>query len=86
MLLVALNPLVCGLPRDAKPFRKLRHGAVVQQIIFDQTLLLFSHGNTSPGHQRHLLFLKVLPMSLEFVLPMSLEHSVTYVPDSYTSM
>jgi hypothetical protein len=27
---------------------------------------------------------KVLPMSIEFVLPMSLEYSVTYLPDRFT--
>jgi hypothetical protein len=66
-----VDPLVGCLTGDTEPFCEFGDGVVVQLVIFEESLSLFTHGNTFPGHGKHLLHEEVLPMSLEFVLPMS---------------
>jgi len=80
-----VDPLVGCLTGDTEPFCEFGDGVLVQLVIFEESLSLFTHGNTFPGHEKHLLHEEVLPMSLEFVLPMSLEFSVTYVPERFNA-
>ena len=63
VLLVAVDPLMGGLAGDTEPIRQLGDRVVVQSVIFEETLSLFAHGNTSPGHGRYLRRREVLPMS-----------------------
>ena len=44
-----------GLAGDAEGFGEFRDGVIVQLVVFEDSLLLFAHGNTSPGHGHHLL-------------------------------
>ena len=48
------NPLVGGLPSNAEAFGQHADGVVVQPIVFEEPLSLFSHGNTFPRHRRYL--------------------------------
>ena len=55
ILLEAVDPLIGCLPGDAETFSQFGNGVVVQLEIFEESLSLFSHGNTFPGHGLHLL-------------------------------
>jgi len=44
-----------GLAGYAEAFGKFRDGVVIQLIVFEESLSLFAHGNTSPGHGHLLL-------------------------------
>ena len=83
VLLISFDPFMRCLAGDVKSIGKFCFRVEVQNLIFEESLSLFTHGNTFPGHGMHLLHEEVLPMSLEFVLPMSLEFSVTYVPERF---
>ena len=48
-LLEAVDPLIGRLPGDAKSFGQFGNGIVVQLVVFEESLSLFSHGNTFPG-------------------------------------
>jgi len=82
ILLESVDPFMGGLSGDAETFCQFGYGVVFQIVVFEESLSLFSHGNTFPDPTSFMR--KVLPMSLEFVLPMSLEFSVTYVLDWFT--
>jgi hypothetical protein len=56
--LETVNPLVGGLPADAEAFGQVADGVVVQLVVFEKPLSLFVHGNTFPGHGRHLPLLR----------------------------
>jgi len=55
VLLEAVDPLKSCLPGDAETLCQLGDGIAVQLIIFEESLSLFSQGNTFPGHGLHLL-------------------------------
>jgi hypothetical protein len=57
VLLVAVDPLTLvprmGMGRlagNAEAFGQLRNAVIVQLVVFEETLSLLAHGNTSPGH------------------------------------
>jgi len=53
-LAIPVDPLVGCLSGDVEPLGQLRHGAAVQLVVFNESLLLLAHGNTAPGHRFHL--------------------------------
>ena len=55
VLLEAIDPLIGCIPGDAETFCQFGNGVVIQLIVFEEPLSLFSHGNTFPGHGLHLL-------------------------------
>ena len=68
VLLVPLNPLMGCRAGNTETIGELGDRVLVQLIVFEESLPLFAHGNTFPGHGRHLLA----------------EGSVTYVPEWFT--
>jgi len=50
-----------GLAGYAEAFGELANGVVAQLIIFEESLSLFAHGNTFPGHGHSLLSRKCYP-------------------------
>jgi hypothetical protein len=55
ILLESVDPLLGCLPGDTKAFSQFGNGVVVQLVVFEESLSLFSYGNTFPGHGLHLL-------------------------------
>jgi len=50
VLLVPVDPLMGRLAGNAEAFGQLRNAVIVQLVVFEETLSLLAHGNTSPGH------------------------------------
>ena len=71
-LLESIDLLMGCLPRDAKPISQFGNGVVDQLIVFDESLSLFTHGNTFPRHGLHLLYVEsvthVLRICVTYVL------------------
>ena len=55
VLLVAVDPLMGCLAGYAEAFSELGDRVVVQLVVFEKSLSLFAHGNTSPGQGHSLL-------------------------------
>ena len=55
VLFEPVDPLISGLAGYAEAFGEFRDGVVIQLIVFEESLSLFAHGNTFPGHG-HLLY------------------------------
>jgi len=55
VLLEPIDPLMGGLAGYAEAFGELANGVIVQLLVFEESLSLFAHGNTFPGHG-HLLY------------------------------
>jgi len=50
VLLEPVDPIIgCG-SGDPKPFGEFSYLVVVQLVVFEESLSLFAHGDTSPGH------------------------------------
>ena len=47
---VAIDPLVSCGSGDLEPFSKFADGVVAQLKVIEESLSLFGHGDTSPGH------------------------------------
>ena len=55
ILIESVDPLMGCLSGNAEAFSQFAYGVVVQLVVFEESLSLFSHGNTFPGHGLHLL-------------------------------
>jgi hypothetical protein len=53
--LEAIDPLIGCLPGNEKTLCQFGYGVVVQLIVLEGSLSLFTHGNTFPRHGLHLL-------------------------------
>jgi hypothetical protein len=51
----AVDPLVDCLPGDAETLCQFGNGGSVQSVVLEESLSLFHHSNTLPGHGLRLL-------------------------------
>jgi hypothetical protein len=82
LLLEPLNPLVANTAAHAVARTELRHREAITPRIVNELQALFHRGSLQPRHRRSSLN-RESPRSLEGVLPMFLDTSVTYVPGLY---
>src|SRR4026208_754352 len=82
LLLVPRQPLVPDPPAHAVAGAELGHGKPVTQRVLDETNPLVHRGSLQPRHRRSSLN-RESPRSLEGVVPMFLDSSVTYVSGPY---
>ena len=72
VLLVAVDPVMGGLAGNAEAFSELGDRIEPQLVVFEESLPLLAHSNTSPGHGHHLLAERsvthVPPISVTYVL------------------
>ena len=81
-LFVPREPLVADASTDAVPGAELRHRKPVAQCVLNELKSLFHRDSLQPGHRQSSLNGE-LPCSLEGVLPMLPDRSVTHVPGLY---
>jgi len=76
------EPLIANASTDAVPSAQLRHSEPVAQRVLNELNPFFHRCSLQPGHRQSSLN-RELPCSLEGVLPMFPDRSVTDVPGLY---
>ncbi len=79
---VPREPLIANASTDAVPSAQLRHSEPVAQRVLNELNSFFHRCSLQPGHRQSSLN-RELPCSLEGVLPMFPDRSVTDVPGLY---